>query len=552
MRSNAGWLTALLVAVATAGHAHDVSDLGATANRLYGEGAFDACGDAYDLAVQHDPTNAVLHVNAACCRALNGEADAALASLTRAIDAGYVDVEHLGADTDLTSLHTHPEWSALLDRCRARAEAERRRWGSPVWGGDFAPTLDEPSRLAGLAKLWAEAKWNFANFDLVPSLDWDSLYVALIPEVEAATDVADYYRVLIRMAAKLKDGHTYVWRPNALADQLSARPGLTTERVQGHVVVTDVWDDALSADGVRAGQVITAIDDMPVDAYVAEHVAPYVHASTPQDFDARAYGYLLLTGDVARPVTLTLRDADGRSSTHTVRRLSADERNERAPSRPVFQFARVEGDVAYVRLNTFNTDATADSFLARFDDIAACRALVLDVRNNGGGNSGVGYRVLAAITGAPFSTSAWSTRDYRPAYRAWGRAEGWYRGGAGTIQPNADHRFDGPVAVLIGPHTYSAAEDFAVAFDVMERGALIGQATGGSTGQPLRFDLPGGGRAQVCTKRDTYPDGAPFVGVGIRPDRVVVPTLEDVRLGRDPVLSAALEHVRNDRRTASP
>jgi C-terminal processing protease CtpA/Prc len=96
------------------------------------------------------------------------------------------------------------------------------------------------------------------------------------------------------------------------------------------------------------------------------------------------------------------------------------------------------------------------------------------------------------------------------------------------------------VALLVGPRTFSAAEDFAMAFDVMKRGILVGEATAGSTGQPLVFDLPGGGTARICVKRDSYPDGREFVGKGIQPTIVVAPTVADLRAGRDPVLERAV------------
>ena len=48
------------------------------------------------------------------------------------------------------------------------------------------PVLDEDQRVAGLSRLWSEAKFNFASFDLVPDLDWDALYIATLPEVRAA------------------------------------------------------------------------------------------------------------------------------------------------------------------------------------------------------------------------------------------------------------------------------------------------------------------------------------------------------------------------------
>src|SRR2546430_16836456 len=86
------------------------------------------------------------------------------------------------------------------------------------------------------------------------------------------------------------------------------------------------------------------------------------------------------------------------------------------------------------------------------------------------------------------------------------------------IQPREGPRFSRPVAVLIGPATFSAAEDFLVAWKNSGRGKTIGEPSGGSTGLPLSFQLPGGGSARVCTKRDTFPDGTEWVGKGIEAD----------------------------------
>lgn len=74
----------------------------------------------------------------------------------------------------------------------------------------------------------------------------------------------------------------------------------------------------------------------------------------------------------------------------------------------------------------------------------------------------------------------------------------------------------------------------------LKRGSLVGEPTGGSTGQPLAFGLPGGIIARVCTKRDRYPDGTEWNGIGILPTVPVHPTVAALQAGRDPVLEAAL------------
>lgn len=91
----------------------------------------------------------------------------------------------------------------------------------------------------------------------------------------------------------------------------------------------------------------------------------------------------------------------------------------------------------------------------------------------------------------------------------------WIELPASDLQPRDGPRFLGPIVLLIGPATFSAAEDFLVAWKNSDRGKIIGEPSAGSTGQPLFFQLPGGRSACVCTKRDTFPDGTEWVGKGI-------------------------------------
>ena len=218
---------------------------------------------------------------------------------------------------------------------------------------------------------------------------------------------------------------------------------------------------------------------------------------------------------------------------------------------PAFAWELLPGNIAWVRLRSFGDDSAASAFEAAFEEISRADGLVLDVRENGGGNSDVGYRILSTLTDKPFLSTAWSTRSYRPSFRAWGQPESRYRSEPDARPPSGVRLNRKPVVVLTSPRTYSAAEDFTVAFDVMDRGRIIGEPTGGSTGQPLLFPLPGGGTGRVCTKRDVYPDGREFVGVGVQPDLRVAQTLADLGAGRDTVLETAAALLRDRRDTTS-
>jgi C-terminal processing protease CtpA/Prc len=141
--------------------------------------------------------------------------------------------------------------------------------------------------------------------------------------------------------------------------------------------------------------------------------------------------------------------------------------------------------------------------------------------------------------------SKWKSLSYVPAHRSWGRPTGWLEGGPAVIEPRNGKKYAGPLVVLTGPGTFSAAEDFLVPLQYAKRAILVGEKTAGSTGNPIRIPLPGGGMFMVVSKRDMFPDGREFVGIGISPDLEVHPTQKDLLKGTDPVLQKGIDVIRN-------
>jgi C-terminal processing protease CtpA/Prc len=317
--------------------------------------------------------------------------------------------------------------------------------------------------------------------------------------------------------------------------------------VEERVIVVGVFDEQLKRNGIKLGQEIVAINGISVKQYAQEKIMPYQNASTSQDLEVKTYDYFLFSGSFEEPVEVTLRNGDGKIIKRVIPRVGFRERWAKTNPPTPFEYRLLPGNVAYVALNTFNPKRRADEqFHEAFPQILKSDALILDIRDNGGGNSDVVYRILGHLTDKSFVVSKWRTRNYRPSFRAWGNPEGSTYYGETSMQPvKVAKPYLKPVVVLTSPRTYSAAEDFAVAFRVMKRGLIIGERTGGSTGQPLSFSLPGGGSAVVCTKRDTYPDGRDFVGIGVQPDRVARPTINDVLAGQDTVLNSALNELKN-------
>ena len=421
---------------------------------------------------------------------------------------------------------------------------DAKLFDSPALASAYRENLSDDEKVAGLSKFWSEVKYNFVYVERLKELDWDKLYLDYLPKVRATTSTVEYYKVLSEMCAKLRDGHTNVYPARELWDREMANPKIRTRLVEGRVVVTEVFDPALIAQGVQPGVEVVAVDGEPAVAYGRRAVAPYVSASTTQDMEQRAFGYQFLTGPIQKAPRVTYRDAGGKQFDVALKRYASADISAARTRKEPFELRMLPDGVAYVALNSFGDDAAAVAYLAAFAQVSKARALVIDLRNNGGGNSSVGYKVLATLTDKPFAPGRWATRKYLPAYRAWGREMPNLVEMGGARNPDPARRFTGPVRVLTSAGTYSAAEDFAIAFDALGRGVIVGETTGGSTGQPLMVKLPGGGMARICTKADTYPDGREWVGIGIKPGLEVHPTVADVQQGRDTVLEAAIRSLK--------
>jgi C-terminal processing protease CtpA/Prc len=424
---------------------------------------------------------------------------------------------------------------------------------APARAQDSLPVLTDAEKLYGLSLIWQEANYNFAYFDHVPALDWDSAYRAAIPAVLRTPSTFAYYEELEQFIALLGDGHTNVSLPSALQRRyVRSYPWVLTHRVAGRVLVRNVGT-ALAA-RLPIGSEIVAVDGGPVLDYAATRVVPRIAASTDHDRWDRAVADLLI-GPAVEPVRIAWITPDGRRGDTLLardRRTREDAWVQPIPDRtPRVEVRWLANGIVHVAVNTFNDSLVVPEFEALLPELRRARGLILDVRRNGGGNSGYADRIAAWLTDDTLRTQRWHTREHVASYKAWGRGgaqryadyaamRAWRDGGShGDIAPADGARLTMPTVVLLDHATFSAAEDFLVAIDAIPHVTFVGRPSGGSTGQPLVFELPGGGRARICTKRDTYPDGREFVGVGVRPDVLVEPTVEDVRAGRDVMLARA-------------
>jgi len=415
-------------------------------------------------------------------------------------------------------------------------------------------TLPEMERIWGLMRVWSEARSDFPFFDQVPTLDWDASARAFIPRVIAATDTEHYYEVLMEFAAQLKDGHTAVIPPWGLIRPGWDQPPVEIQVDGGRFFVARVGvSEELRRENVYPGlEILEVGDGVPIRTYFNDTVVRVGSRGTTQADEAVGL-ITLLDGPQGSTMSCKVRDIDG-----TVRDIALTRRSLQDDGR-VFQWRLLEwyeaeapvetaslaDGITYFRLANFGSPEGADQFREIFDrlDLDSTTGIILDVRFNPGGGTLNAYDVVSCFVDQPVAGSMWKSRRDVPAYRSWGMEPEWEQSEPAVIQPREGRRYLGPLVVLTGPSTFSSAEDFLVPLRHSRRALLIGGTTAGSTGNPIYVDLPGGGKFRVVSKRDLFPDGTEFVGIGIAPDIVVQPFQQDLYEGRDPALEAGIEAI---------
>lgn len=402
-------------------------------------------------------------------------------------------------------------------------------------------TLTAEEKIAGLSKAWAEAKYNFANFDLVPNLNWDSLYVAYIPKVTATTHVIDYYKVLQSFYQPLRDGHTGISFPGAyMKNEWSGVLPIEVRWIENKAIVISNTSNKPGEKNIMPGAELIEWNGVPLQEHIKKNISPYLNFSTSQDSTDRIYRFVLTIGKANSTIPLKFITPEGKTLKQELCYKPVAvfwDRN------PLAIFEILDGNIGYLQVNSFNDEKLVALFDSLFSSIIQTNALIIDVRNSGGGNGNNGFEILGSLTDKPFFPGRAIIRQYKSVGRAWGQpesivVENW------DWKPYKDQLYTKPVVVLTSAATYSAAEDFTATFQSMKRGIVIGEPTGGSTGQPIMFTLPGGGMGRVCAKRDTYADGKEFIGIGIMPDLLVRPAFESTVAGRDDVLDAAVDYIK--------
>jgi len=441
--------------------------------------------------------------------------------------------------------------------------------------------------------------------------------VRVAETMPASLTKSDLCLRLSRVLAVLDDGHTEIACENLMLSEwrrASRAAPSHTQRVlrfapfirlddQQHLTVG--WHNG--APGVDPGDRIVRVNGQDADALLAAWASEISHdtdAGRRAQVARRFRVYLALHG-IGAPYRLTVVPPGGPSRDVTIQGDPVNHQFEDGPPAPVrppvtevnlppvpptvfkpvqlknafFEYRIVEPDIAYMNFfsifDGLDTESRFEKAVDQLFKLVASdrpRVLIIDIRENGGGEDSVAQALLRHLTAKRFRllTSiqlkrSKEARDFvssiiRIPFRWLGlqylissEVRQYFTGEVGTLsrplerpfpeRPRAEPFFDGPVCVLTGPHTGSAAVDFAEAVRTFGLATIVGEETGGQPnnfGNNFPFSLPRSRLSlTIATSRSVRANGDLADFSPVKPDIVVRTTAADMRRGFDPVLERA-------------
>ena len=177
---------------------------------------------------------------------------------------------------------------------------------------------------------------------------------------------------------------------------------------------------------------------------------------------------------------------------------------------PVATYEMLDGQIGYIKIANFDTRC-AEETNAAMDELIAqdAKALIFDVRNNGGGYKNELVKVLDKILPEGI---LFQSEDYQ---------------GSKQIDRSDADCIDLPMAVLVNQDSYSAAEFFAAAIQEYDWGTVVGTKTVGKGNFQTAFTLSDGSMLNLSIGKYYTPQGHSLTDTGITPDVEIALSDED-------------------------
>ena len=193
------------------------------------------------------------------------------------------------------------------------------------------------------------------------------------------------------------------------------------------------------------------------------------------------------------------------------------------------------GDVGYLAIPSFEAKRFGGIEDALDDLLKDTRALIIDVRFNGGGDENLARRIAGRFTDKVVTYAGCAVRDPTKPDHAFGPVQ------QRQFRPLKGRKaYTKPVVVLQGPYCVSSAEGFLMMMTALDHVTTVGLPSRGASANPQPFPLLPGFTVWSSTWRSLTPRGICIEGRGVTPMRPVDAGPDEYK-DRDPMLEAALK-----------
>lgn len=191
----------------------------------------------------------------------------------------------------------------------------------------------------------------------------------------------------------------------------------------------------------------------------------------------------------------------------------------------------LENNIGYIYCSSFSNgigDGNLDQTLNR---LAICDGLIIDVRNNGGGNLTTAQKLAARFTnhktlvGYMTHKTGKGHSDFSNPYPVY-------------IEPSNGIRWQKRAVVLTNRRSFSATNDFVNSMKQFPLITIVGDKTGGGSGLPFTSEIPCGWSIRFSASPMLDPQ-MNQIEFGINPDVKVDMTSEDMQKGKDTMIEIA-------------
>jgi hypothetical protein len=453
----------------------------------------------------------------------------------------------------------------------------------------------EPSQLQEDFRIFRQAleETQSGLYRYTQKADLDRIFDQAEKSLDHPMDFFEFYRVMMPTIAAIKGGHTTISLPAGVREQTEALPWLPFDLKVLDSKAYILRDYAKG--GALAGKEIRSINGIPIARIIATMLAAVskdgdIQSSRQRDVSKNfGEGLITLLG-LRAPYELVLAGSD-KTETIQVAGLKHEELVKLSKARypqdqPASKFADLKfmdnGQIAVLTYSLFGIAVEeGKSFMKRaFEGIQSkgSRTLILDVRENVGGEGELGEVLLSYLMAAPFRyydeviVNKWTgtfsfTARYTDPHLDLTVPEGVAEpraDGKGHITINSEPllglqqpskpSFTGPVYVLVNGGSFSTTAEFLSVLDSHHRATFIGEESGGgyygnTSGGTARIVLPNTSLVVYIPAMDGYlavpHDHDPARGV--IPEFPVTHTIADLIAGVDRDFDLSLELARRKR-----